>query len=483
MRKLSQFVIMVIVVSLVFTVSCVSKEVPVTETYYETEYKTEYKTETYATTEDVVVKTVEDSNLLSPKSKWRTTWVYLIGSEAKNTYYYGYDISMQEHSRSQVQVSFTLQPQMHKGIIYAIDLTGACYDQSIPFSGLLFGKEPTTGMGPGQIFVPNEGCQVISPQEVGDIRVWIDGFSALARNPARILGTLSVDKRTTDDSSTFDAKGIKEFAIVIGIEPELRPPTVKLTWSDDIIEQKAVAKERQVPYEVPVQVEKQRTVMQTKKIPFWEVWKAEPAAETTSPAPVPPAEELSPPPSPPMTPEVKPPVTSPQLVYEDDFSNPNSGWTQSSAAEGEGYYRDGEFHGLVKMWDWSARQFNRNAGRFKDFIMEEDIRLVSGPKDSAYGLIFRCQDDDNFYRFLISANGSYIIGARLDGKWTELQRWTVSPYINQDNGTNQLKVICKGSQIEVHVNGHHLTTVIDDSFADGYVGGIICGRDYKYVPT
>ncbi|GAG12269.1 unnamed protein product [marine sediment metagenome] len=38
---------------------------------------------------------------------------------------------------------------------------------------------------------------------------------------------------------------------------------------------------------------------------------------------------------------------------------------------------------------------------------------------------------------------------------------------------NHLKVVCKGSQIEVYVNGHHLTTATDDSFTEGYVGMIV----------
>lgn len=46
--------------------------------------------------------------------------------------------------------------------------------------------------------------------------------------------------------------------------------SVALVWLDDIIEQRAVTKERQVPYDVPVQVEKQRSVMQAEKVPFWE---------------------------------------------------------------------------------------------------------------------------------------------------------------------------------------------------------------------
>jgi hypothetical protein len=367
------------------------------------------------------------------------------------TYYHGYEIDT-EHTTSQVKI---LVSSAAGGYIGVYNLTGV--GQIPPKPDYLGGR-----------IAKASGELSLYPGE----QAWLDNLNAIFTDPERVLFFQSMGTLPGNEI-IFDTKGVKEFAILTNSWNERAVLSVKLVWSDDTIEKRTVTKERQVPYEVPVQVEKQRTVMQTKNVPIWEVWKAKPAAETPSLAPVPPTEESSPPPSPPMTPEVKPPVTSSQLVYEDDFSNPNSGWTQSSAAEGEGYYKDGEFHGVVKMWDWSAWQFNRNAGRFKDFIIEEDIRLASGPKDSAYGLIFRCQDDDNFYRFLISANGSYLIGARLDGKWTELQRWTMSPYIKQDTGINHLKVICKGTQIEVQVNGYHLTTVVGDSFTDGYVGGII----------
>ncbi|MBM3143057.1 MAG: hypothetical protein FJ005_08500 [Chloroflexi bacterium] len=276
MKKLSLLLAMIMVTSLVFTVSCVSKEVPVTETYYETEYRTEYKTESYTATEDVVAKTVEGSELLSIKRQWRTSYVYLVGSQASFTCYYGYSIGTQEHSNSHVQISFTLQPELHKGIVYVIDLTGACHDQSIRYPDELFGYLHS---------IIDEGCQIEQPTlqgglmggitpgvaEVEYIKRWVDGFNPLIENPARTLGKLLVEKATIGDYITFDAKGIKEFAVVIGVKPEIKPSSVELTWSDDIIEKREITKVRQVPYEVPVQVEKQRTVMQTKKVPFWEV--------------------------------------------------------------------------------------------------------------------------------------------------------------------------------------------------------------------
>ena len=418
----------------------------------------------------MLLKTVENSNLLSADTKWRSAWLRLVDGAGKATHYYGYNISAEEYSKSQIQVTFNLPPQLHEGLIYAVDLEGSCTDPSLKYGGLLFDRS----------YVSEGECHIASPESTLSSQ-WFDDFNALVRNPGRILYTLFLDKETTTNQITFDAKGIKAFAIIVGVDPELPPPSVRLNWSDDIVEQRTVTKERQVPYQVPVEVEKQRTVTKTEKVPFWEAMLA---GETPSPAPAEPAAspepvstnttlEAEPPASPAVTPEVEPAATSSTLLYEDDFSDPKSGAVAQSTPQGESYYEDGEFHGVLNMWNWSSWQYRRNAGRFKDFIIEEDIRLVSGPQNSSYGLIFRVQDDDNFYRFQVSANGSYVIGARLNGQWVDMPRWMMSEYVEKGYSTNHLKAVCRGTQIEVYVNGHHLTTVEDDSFADGYIGGII----------
>jgi len=159
-------------------------------------------------------------------------------------------------------------------------------------------------------------------------------------------------------------------------------------------------------------------------------------------------------------------------TYEDDFSNPASGFGRLSTKLYEADYMDGEYHILVKAFRQAAWAWNRDAGRFGDFTLEIDARLVSRPSESAYGLVFRVQDDNNFYRFLVSENGYYLVDALLNGRWNTLRSWTKSAFINEGNSTNHLKVVCQGSQIQLYVNEQHLTTLTDDSFAEGYVGMI-----------
>jgi len=188
-----------------------------------------------------------------------------------------------------------------------------------------------------------------------------------------------------------------------------------------------------------------------------------------APTPIP-----APPPLPSPTPPTPPaPAPSPKLIYEDDFSNPTSGWIRESTEEYDFNYEDGEYHILVKTYDWASWVRNRDAGRVTDFTLEIDARLVSGPTQSLYGVVFRFQNHDNFYRFLVSGDGYYLVGTMLNGKWIELQSKTKSAYIKEGNSTNHLEVVCEGSQIKVYANGHHFTTVTDDSFADGYVGMIV----------
>ena len=121
---------------------------------------------------------------------------------------------------------------------------------------------------------------------------------------------------------------------------------------------------------------------------------------------------------------------------------------------------------------WLAWAWTLGAGRFTDFALEVDARQVSESSGSGYGVIFRLENGDNFYSFELTGDGYYNLNKYLNGEWITLRALTRSDFINEGNGTNHLKVVCEGSQIQVYVNGHHLATVIDDSFVEGYVGVI-----------
>jgi hypothetical protein len=122
----------------------------------------------------------------------------------------------------------------------------------------------------------------------------------------------------------------------------------------------------------------------------------------------------------------------------------------------------------------NTMQFTRlQDAEFSDFVLEVDARQGSGNPDSSYGVLFRMQDNERFYRFEISADGHFIVERRnADGTWTRLlPDWMASAAINQgQNAANRLKIIASGSQISVYANDVLLQQVSDSAYAAGTIG-------------
>ncbi len=251
MRPWSLFLGIIISVSFVFTVSCVSKEVPVTETYFQTEYMYEYKTETYTATEDVVIDTSEGRTYPSPVKKWQANLYFAGAGSGTGMKYYGYEIDTGKHTRSEVKITLS---EIGEGFIMVIDLTGLGQIPNMPVTISAWREED-----------PKTGDLWLNPAE----EAWIDKLEAITTNPERVLVSQSMDADTGSEI-TFDATGIKTFAILANTWNAYAITNVTLFWADDIVEKRTVTKERRVSYQVPYQVEKQRTVTRTKLVPFWE---------------------------------------------------------------------------------------------------------------------------------------------------------------------------------------------------------------------
>ena len=246
MGKSSLLVSVVVAISLVFIVSCVSKEVPVTETYYETEYRTESYTEIGN----------EHRVSLAPKTVWydwmywkELEWAKLGGSV---TYYNGYELSTAKYSESQVKLTLSPLSQASPWGIVIINLTGVGQLSAPPSRA---GGAGETVARPGElVYIPPSAYQE-----------WLDNFNSIVTDPKHFVSFIRSDQHTGRDIAV-DVTGMDEFAMFITL-PVTSPrdagtivEKVQLIWFDE------VTKERQVP----VQVEKQRTVMQTEKVPFWE---------------------------------------------------------------------------------------------------------------------------------------------------------------------------------------------------------------------
>jgi serine protease Do len=176
----------------------------------------------------------------------------------------------------------------------------------------------------------------------------------------------------------------------------------------------------------------------------------------------------SPTPTSPPVAEATTDVTRFTEVFQDDFSDPASGWDKRVTDLSEAGYEDGKYSILINDTDllsWS------NSGRsFNDFLLEVEATQVEGPDDNEYGVLVRYVDGDNFYHFVISGDGYYAVIKRQDGEWESLVTWTQSPHINRGQSTNHIAVVAEGSQFSLYVNEEHITDVTDDSFPGGDIG-------------
>lgn len=158
------------------------------------------------------------------------------------------------------------------------------------------------------------------------------------------------------------------------------------------------------------------------------------------------------------------------VLFQDDFSDPSSGWDQISAEDGITDYIDGAYRIYVNSRNtdiWSNPGLN-----FNDAQIEVEAEKIGGDDNNDFGIVCRYKDTNNFYFFVISSDGYYGIGKILEGEQLLIGDESMPPSeeINQGNGTNHLRADCVGDTLRIHVNGVLLAEHQDDSFTSGDVG-------------
>ncbi|MBI5293325.1 MAG: hypothetical protein HY872_15730 [Chloroflexi bacterium] len=88
-----------------------------------------------------------------------------------------------------------------------------------------------------------------------------------------------------------------------------------------------------------------------------------------------------------------------------------------------------------------------------------------------FGLMFRVQDTDNYYVYMIDCDGRYRLARYGSGASTSVVDWTRSSAIKRGrNAVNKLAVLAKGNDLALYVNDTPLTTATESVYADGRFG-------------
>jgi len=155
------------------------------------------------------------------------------------------------------------------------------------------------------------------------------------------------------------------------------------------------------------------------------------------------------------------------LIFEDDFASPASGWEIGEYEEGSVGYDEGTYFVIssrrgATMWGTAHRSFD-------NVMIELDAAQRSaGPRNNNdYGVICREQGNGDGYYFLISGDGGYAILKSVHNEFTPLVDWSASSAIRLGNATNHLQAICDGPGLVLIVNGQQLASTSDTTYTRG----------------
>jgi hypothetical protein len=166
-------------------------------------------------------------------------------------------------------------------------------------------------------------------------------------------------------------------------------------------------------------------------------------------------------------------TASPQILFQDDFSNTSSGWDDIEDEEGFTGYRDGSYRIYINKTDW---YFWSTPGlNFSDVIIDVDTTKQGGPDKNEFGVICRYIDVDNFYILAISSDGYYGISKFVNGEHSSVgvdQMEFNDKVIKLGASSNHIRASCVENRLTLEVNGQILADFKDDDLTAGDVGVI-----------
>ena len=169
-----------------------------------------------------------------------------------------------------------------------------------------------------------------------------------------------------------------------------------------------------------------------------------------------------------------PAIPGKQVLFQDNFSDSNSGWPAASDADKTANYSaDGQY--AIQAVTTQQDVWAHPGQNFTDVSVEVDATKTSGPDNNGFGVICRFQDNDNFYYFMVSSDGYQVIGKYQGGQNQYLSAEKMQPTdaVTAGSATNHVRGDCQGSTLTLYANGQQLSSITDTSFTSGDVGLIV----------
>jgi hypothetical protein len=168
---------------------------------------------------------------------------------------------------------------------------------------------------------------------------------------------------------------------------------------------------------------------------------------------------------------------APGVLFQDDFSNPNSGWDKHTGVDVTTDYDSSQY--LIAITDPGVDVWGRPGLDLTDVAFTTDTQYVAGPANNEYGLMCRYQrggdGKNSFYFFLVSSDGYFALGkvikdVRTIVSPTEGSFQPTSALLPAQDAVNQLQAVCQGDHLSMSVNGTPVGDFFDSELKHGDVG-------------
>jgi hypothetical protein len=177
--------------------------------------------------------------------------------------------------------------------------------------------------------------------------------------------------------------------------------------------------------------------------------------------------------APPITPNLSGvTVASGTPIFQDDFNQPGSGWEVYDEAPASAAYVDGEYSLTLKRTPLRAWGVLQDVAVPSDVTITVTGRLGSGAADGAYGVMCRFSSDRQYYFFVVSGEGGYLIGKRSGESLIGLSATGMQRASTILTGAvpNLITAQCLGDTLSLSINAAPLASVQDGELTSGYVG-------------
>jgi antitoxin component YwqK of YwqJK toxin-antitoxin module len=164
------------------------------------------------------------------------------------------------------------------------------------------------------------------------------------------------------------------------------------------------------------------------------------------------------------------------IVYNENFYQNNSNWESSYEGSKSLITGENQLEFIVSSDNTTIRGSYISLDQNSDYSIESIVQKKSGKDNFGYGILFGFKDWDNYFQFLISGNGMYMINSKFEGINLEISKWTSSEFINKGSARNQLKVIKIDDKFIFSINGQVVMRGESSSLRGNNFGMVVGGK-------